>query len=246
MQMSPTAPEDSAPLPRSKKPHAAPQGLHDLAVSSNGGQETNFEETNFFHEASISNDESVEGGEPAIRHVLEVERSFSEEVCGRSRHIVRSANPGYEETSDAGGDQDEPLSHNVITPNDGDSSSSPSASTDASSSGDHDLMQIARGVVDPSASQVSRAPFDFSDVLQDQTKAFDLIKALKEQGMLEELLEQVKYQSPREEEAIPRIAAPSDREESKNKHACQEPGCDKFFPRQCELRYAPCLTVTHF
>lgn len=85
--------------------------------------------------------------------------------------------------------------------------------------------------------KIPRPIVDALDIINDDKKALTFIKALKEKGMLTDLLQKLGYQSPQPIglEVTTTPAAPSNGNE--NNLVCQEPGCTKAFSRRCELKY---------
>lgn len=85
--------------------------------------------------------------------------------------------------------------------------------------------------------EIPQLNVDTSDVINDDDKAFDFIKALKEKGMLTDLLEKIGYPTPQstcsETKTITSVHSIAD----KNSLVCTEPGCTKSFLRRCELKY---------
>ncbi|CAN8105741.1 unnamed protein product [Discula destructiva] len=238
MQLSPMALDTGAPLAPSPSEGISCQShaLQDLTVSSTAAQEANYDETSFLNKASMSHAESEQSDQSVVQHGLEPpEFAPSEEgFCEESSNFEQSASRDLEESPDADEEHDPPPPQMANILDDDDSFSitfTTPVSMPSGPSGDGDSMHVS-----PDDAQAAEMSLDFSDVLKNQTKAFDLIKALKEQGLLAGILEQLHYQPSREEEPTATVATPSRHDVSTDKHACAEPGCDKFFRRQCELR----------
>lgn len=240
LQMSPIGLDTDGPLNRSRDSHIESQGMQDLNVP-HGTLTTSFEEPGFFNEVSMSDNESDGDDQSVIHHVSEPEllspssSSSSGDAREESITLEQPASRSCEERGVSDGHQHALPSHNIIVLEDDDCSSTTSATPASSLAGEDDLMQVSP---DPSASSESHGPagpLDFADGIRQETEALNLLKSLKEKGLLAGLLEQVDYHVTRDE-STPKVASLPGRDASRNMHACPEAKCDKSFPRQCELK----------
>lgn len=74
------------------------------------------------------------------------------------------------------------------------------------------------------------------DIINNNEKAADLLKALEVKGTLEGILERLGYQKPKEAESRVETSFAGQNCSVKNKHVCTEAGCRKSFHRACELK----------
>lgn len=84
--------------------------------------------------------------------------------------------------------------------------------------------------------QTPRTTVDISDIVNDDDKAFDIVKALKEKGTLPRMLEKAGYQSPQSTASNPAAMPPAYHHTTEHNFKCQEEGCNKSFTRLCELK----------
>lgn len=219
---------------------AQPQGLEGFTASSiDDKQETEFDELSFFNEASVSDHESEDDEQSVICHVPEPDKTSIEGASEEPRTLEQ---PMIEDVVVPSGDpafQAGP--HDIITVDDDDASndddSLPMSTPPASNSLDRDeLMQIPPDAIECAQEQATEKPLDVSDVIKNRDKAYDIIKALKEQGLLAELLEKVHYEIPKETGTAPKADALIQHDMSKNTYICSMTDCKKAFPRNCELK----------
>lgn len=90
--------------------------------------------------------------------------------------------------------------------------------------------------------EISQTTVDTSDIINDDNKAFDFIKALKEKGMLPDLLEKLGYPSLQSTTSDITTTPSVHSNTNENNFKCQEEGCNKSFTRPCELK---CVCQRH-
>lgn len=217
-----------------------PQGLQYFTASSHDDeQETEFDEPSFFNEASMSDHESEDDEQSVICHVPEPDKTSIEGAGEEPKTLeqpiiedvaVPSADPALQ-----AGPHDIVTVDNDNASNDDESSPMPTSRTSNSSDRD-ELMQSPPDATECAHAQATETPLDVSDVITNQDKAYDIIKALKEQGLLTELLEKVHYEIPKETETTRRADTLIQRDMSKNIYTCSVMDCKKSFQRNCELK----------
>lgn len=217
-----------------------PPGLQDFTASSNDDeQETEFDEPSFFNEASMSDRESEDDEQSLICHVPEPDKTLIE---GAGEEFKTLEQPMIENVAVPSADpalQAGPHDNIIVDDDDAskDDESSPMSTSCASNTSDRDeLMQSPADAAECAQKQASETPLDISDVITNQDKAYDIIKALKEQGLLAELLEKVHYEISKETETTRRADTLIQCDTSKNIYICSVTDCKKSFPRNCELK----------
>lgn len=75
------------------------------------------------------------------------------------------------------------------------------------------------------------------DIVNDDKQALRFIKALKEKGMLTDLLEKLGYQIPHSIDSESRITGSARDHTDEHNFVCHEDKCTKSFTRRCELKY---------
>ncbi|KAJ4396481.1 hypothetical protein N0V93_000700 [Gnomoniopsis smithogilvyi] len=233
MQISPLESSPDCPLIPVEPVHSQAQGLQDFTASSVGDQETDFEESNYFNEASISDNGSQDDEQSIIQDVSELEMTTVGDVCEVTRAVEEpSRRIVAEPLADSGID---PATHEVTTVEDDDTCSM-STSSVSSPPGGGGITQSPLDTITCLKVQVDEARLDVTDVLTDQGKAYDFIKALKDKGLLAGLLEKVDYEKPKHAEVPAKADVLTKHEAGKTLHACPRHDCEKSFHRQCELR----------
>lgn len=217
-----------------------PQGLQNFtASSSDNEQDAEFDEPSFFNEASMPDCESENDEQSVICHFTEPGKTSIEDVHEEPKTLEQPmiediTMPSADSAFQAG-------PHDIITVDDDDAlngdGSSPISKSPASISSDRDeLMPSPPDATVYAQEQATVTPLDVSDLIKDQDKAYDIIKALKEQGLLAELLDKVHYEIPKEIATTPKTDTLVQRDTSKNTYVCSMTDCKKGFPRNCELK----------
>lgn len=237
MQMSPMGLESGAVMSRTEANHSQAR-LQGLIASSDVTQEVEFEESSYFNEASISDDESERDDDSVVHQVSGPEAESPGNRSEKFRSLEQPASRDCEEDAAADEEEDAPSPLHVIPQDKDDASSTTSSSSVSGPSEAVALTQSSHGAPKLPQPLDSGAPLDFADVIKDQGKVFDFFKALKERGMLEMLLEKIDYQAPNDKgTSMPSTATVPGRDASKTLFVCLRGDCNKSFPRQCELRY---------
>lgn len=219
--------------------HTQPQGLQGFATSSIDEQETEFDEPSFFNEASRSDDEPEDDEQSVICHAPESNKILADNVDEEPQTLRQTMIESVAVPST--GSEYQADSHDITAVDDDDAldgkASSPMSTSPASSSADRDeLIQSSTDAIACAQNQATYTLLDVSDVIRNQDKAFDFIKALKEQGLLTELLEKVHYETPKDTDTTYKADTSVRRDVSKNTYVCSMPDCAKTFPRNCELK----------
>lgn len=109
---------------------------------------------------------------------------------------------------------------------------------ETTSSGNTPNSESDDSAIDTQAKQIeiSQTTVDTSDIINDGNKAFDFIKALKEKGMLLDLLEKLGYPSLQLTASDITTTPSAHSNTNENNFKCQEEGCNKSFTRPCELK----------
>lgn len=212
------------------------EGLRDISASSVGAQETNYEESEFFNEASIS-DSEYEKDEQSVIHEVSVPGTDStpiRDLFEEPTTLEQPSGPGFAKPS-ADAAYPEAPEDTITADGDVPSLSTTSSCPDSSASGDNESMQPPPAAIASSEPQTSEGQLDVSDVIKNQDLTFDLIKALKEQGQLAGLLEKLDYQ-PKIQKETSKANRPAQQAVRPSTHVCPNPECGKSFSRLCELR----------
>lgn len=212
--------------------HSQSQRLQDFTASSIGHHETDFEQSNFFNEASLSDHESAQDEQSVIHHNSREDITRAEDACEGPRAIENLSTESIAQSS-ADTAYHVPT-HGAVPVEDKDSSIVSTSSASSTSGGD----EFPRPSIETAASlamQVTEPRLDVLEVIKDQDKAYDLILALKEKGLLAGLLEKVDYEKSADPEVQSTADALTRRDGGKNSHVCPRQDCKKPFQRQCEL-----------
>lgn len=242
MELLPLELDADSPLTQMEQAHSQSQELQDYTASSIGDQETNFEESNYF--TTISDHESVDDDEHSvIQHISEPDTTPDQDVCKEPRALEPSTQSLAEPSADS---LYHAAPHSITTVDDEGSSTTSTSPASSSSCADQFMPTAPDATVSPelqgsdaaasSELQTNGTRLDFSDVIKDEDRAYDLIKALKERGLLAGLLEKVDYQKPKDVDATSKTEPSIRSDVSRNIHACPRAECKKAFPRLCELR----------
>lgn len=213
--------------------HPQSQRLQNFTASSVDDHETDYEEPSFFNEASISDHESQEDERSIMHNVSDLDMDTAEDVC-EDRRAVEEPSRGIVAESPTDSAHHAATQEAITLHND--DTSTMSTSPAPSSSINDETTQPSLDATVCLEMQVKESRLDVSDVVQDQDKAYDFIKALKERGLLAGLLEKVEYEKPKDGEVQSQADISTQPDMGKNLHSCPRPDCSKSFPRQCELR----------
>lgn len=216
-------------------------GQQDLSDTSSNGDHA-IEDFGYFNEASMAENDSEEANHSTIRSLGEL--TPPEVSCEESRDFEQPTEQGAQGTGDQFLDVGYGASLQSAIPvddedeDDDSSSTSTSTSTATSSSEIGDLIHVspATSTDHPARSDAADASLDGLDIINNNDKAADLLKALEDKGALAGILERLGYQKPKDAEAKGKTRSTSQNGVSKNKHICSEPGCGKGFSRPCELK----------
>lgn len=205
-----------------------------------------FEQSSYFHEASISDSEVHPEDEPTVQPM--VESLASSRLIELSSNIDNVTHSAVKEPVDIS-QLDGFMSSNPIVVADDDYDDLSEASSPASASLEAEDHSKTYSKTDPpptDAIMVPNKPLVGGDTIYNKDKAADLLKALKENGDLAGLLESIGYhphpqlpevdKNPTRPQLAFARATFTRTEQSKNVHVCTIRTCGKSFPRACELK----------
>lgn len=227
--------EDSSLTPN----RTHPPGLQGFAASSIDEQEAEFDEPNYFNDASMSDHEPEDDEQSVICHVPESDEMLAEFVDEEPKPLKQPMVDSVAVPSTDSAFQADPHDITAVDDDDAlnDEASSPMSTSPASTpAGRDEFMHSSTDATACAQKQAADTLLDVSDVVGNRDKAYDFIKALKEQGLLTELLEKVHYEIPKDAETTSKADTSIRRDVSKNTYVCSMPDCAKTFPRNCELK----------
>ncbi|KUI61049.1 Zinc finger transcription factor ace1 [Cytospora mali] len=236
MQMSPVGLATGNELAHLEESHEQPQDHQAPTETTDTNSDDGFNDADFLNDDSISDQDAAEDeGRDEIQNA-QVDLSRVEKPRQDVDRAVQPIQDGNESTSSEPEDIESPdhatapeyypLPHPIS-----------SSSTTSTKAGTQSISNDAVIIAQPDYAAVEESSVHGLDIVNDKSKASDLIKALEDKGTLAELLEQLGYQKSRATNATTR-ATPLVRSlaSDSGQVTCNEPSCGKTFPRPCELK----------